>query len=321
MDNKGYTLVELLATIVILGLVLTIATIGINSISKMIRENQRNNVIKKIEIAASKYAFDTGKTIIFVDELITKGYIESDNNSGYLNDPVNNKKLNCYIVEMERESDYYNSKFINNKSYETAEGCDENIINELNESITIEVNSNGNNEYGWRSGDITLKAISNIVDINCDNENTKCTWSSTTGKNSEGRREITITGITKTLETRYTFQMIKYDELNGEIKKYTESINLKIDNASPIIYENEISVTDKFIYTDTKDVEIIASDGKGSGISGYYLGTGVSCYSDSLAWQTSNIYTIDAPGDYIICVKDKIGNISSYTGLNINYIN
>ena len=73
MKRNGFTLVELLLSIVILGIIMSLAIPSINSISTAMRESQRKNTIKKIEIAASKYAFDTGETIIFVDKLVTEG--------------------------------------------------------------------------------------------------------------------------------------------------------------------------------------------------------------------------------------------------------
>ena len=107
MNNKGFTLIELLLTIAILSLMLAIAIPSYTGISNAIRENQRESIIKKIEVAASRYAFDTGETIIFVDKLVTEGYYESDDEEGTIKDPVNNERMNCYIIEMEKESDYY----------------------------------------------------------------------------------------------------------------------------------------------------------------------------------------------------------------------
>jgi len=96
---------------------------------------------------------------------------------------------------------------------------------------------------------------------------------------------------------------------------------LKIDNEAPIIYENQITVTNKFIYTSSKDVNVVASDRNGSGISGYYLElhNGQLCNSASISFQTSNKFTINDNGTYLICVKDNVGNISA-SSLEISYI-
>ena len=107
----------ILLTIAVLWFIIGIGNPSYSGVSKFIRSNQRKNVIKKIEIAASKYAYDTGKTIIFVDELVTEGYIDSDDEEGNIEDPINMKRMNCYVVEMKKTSDYYNAKFIEDKIF------------------------------------------------------------------------------------------------------------------------------------------------------------------------------------------------------------
>ena len=78
MNNRGFTLVELLATIFILAIITTIGITSYTRVSNAIKKEQRNNKIKRIEEAATKYAFDTGKTVVFVDTLVVNGYIDSD---------------------------------------------------------------------------------------------------------------------------------------------------------------------------------------------------------------------------------------------------
>lgn len=323
MNSKGFTLVELLLTIAILGLVIGIAVPSYIGISNAIRASQRENIIEKIEIAASKYAFDTGETIIFVDKLVTEGYIDSDDEDGTIDDPVNNERMNCYIVEMEKASDYYNAKFIDGKNYDVNGECDLNKLKKSGEEVSILVNGNEYVNTGeWLTGEIMLKAHSNnTLVIDCTNN--KCVWSSSSGASKNGNDNYTISNISGILETRYTFQYTIYDEESSDVKRYKTSVDLKIDNAAPVIYGDQITVSDRFIYTDTKSVRIVASDGKGSGIKGYYLSKNISnCNSTEIEnnYQTSNYFTVSENGTYTICVKDNVGKISTGS-LNINYIN
>jgi len=322
MDNKGFTLVELLMSLVILSLILLIAVPSYNGISNVVRKNQRENKIKNIEIAASKYAFDTGETIIFVDKLVTEGYIESDDEEGNIEDPLNNVRLNCYVVEMEKESDYYNAIFKDNKNYDNNGVCNLEKLQQDEGEIYIEVLKNGTtiNTSNWQNGTISLNVYSNSIDIDCINN--KCVWTSSSGASITGKDKITLDNITGTLNTIYTFQYTVYDDDSSEIRRYKSSVNLKIDNEAPTIYENEVSVTNKLIYTNTKSVTISASDDSGSGISGYYLAldNGESCYNEDISYQASKKFIINSNGSYLICVKDNVGNISSYKGLKITYI-
>lgn len=323
MNGKGFTLVELLLSIVVLALIMIIAVPSINGISNNIRERQRNNNIEKIKIAASKYAFDTGKTLIFVDELVTEGYIESDDEEGNVIDPLNNIRMNCYVVEMEKVSDYYKAKFIDGKNYDIDGVCDLNKLQEISSKINVEIINNGvsvSDTSKWLTGKVSLRAYSDTVDIDCAVN--KCEWFSSSGANLVGKDQIDIENVSGILSTNYTFQVTVYEDESAEVKRYKTSVDLKIDNESPIIYENEIQTTNKFIYTSTKKVTIIASDGNGSGIAGYYLAVnnGQTCKSVGLTYQSSNVFEINSNGNYIICVKDNAGNVRSYTGLNISYI-
>jgi len=320
MNNKGFTLIELLASIAILALIIMIAVSSVNGISQAVRKNSRNNIIERIEVAASKYAFDTGETIIFVDKLVTEGYIESDDEKGNINDPLNNTRMNCYIVEMKKTSEYYNAKFIDEKNYDVNGVCDISKLKEDSAEVRIILsNSKGtiNTISDWLNGNIngsiTLKALSDTVNIKCNVND--CLWTSNSGANVAGTDTITLDNITGLLNTKYTFQLTVYDEDNMEVKRYKSSINLKIDNAVPTIYENEITVTNRFDYASSKTVKIVASDGKGSGIKGYYLAldNGQGCNSNSITYSENNSFTVTENGIYLICVKDNVDNTSSAT--------
>lgn len=323
MKKNGFTLVELLMTIVIMALIIAIAVPSINNITVAIRENQRNNIIDRILIASSKYAYDTGETIVFVDKLVTEGYIESDDDEGNIKDPVNNERMNCYVVEMEKAGDHYNSSFVEGKNYDNNGTCDSDKLAKDSASIKIKVyesNKEITNANKWIKGNITLKAdssSSNISIINC--ETSKCEWKSSSGANVTGKSEIML-DVSGVLNTRYTFQLTKYDDEDG-IERYQSYLDLKVDNERPVINDNQIEITDKYTTTKSKKVVISASDNKGSGIGGYYLGisNGQNCESSQIKYQESKSFTVNQNGTYLICVKDKVGNTTT-SELVINYI-
>lgn len=321
MNNNGFTLIELLVTITILGLIVGIAIPSYNGISSAIRNNQRNNIIEKIEIAASKYAFDTGETIIFVEKLITEGYYDGDTEEGIIKDPLGNGNLNCYIVEMEKVSNYYNATFKDDKNYENNGTCDLSKLNENSEKLSILVNGNEYINDEWLKGNVSLKAYSkNTLVIDCANN--RCVWTSSSGAEIRDTDIIELNNVNGILDTKYTFQYTIFDDDSSSIERYTTSISLKVDNSAPVIYVDEIIVSNRFIYTKTKDIKISASDGKGSGINGYFIGKDITnCNSTSIinSYQSSNSFSINENGKYLICVKDNVGNITT-SSININYI-
>lgn len=319
MNNKGFTFIEMLATIVVLALIIAIAIPAYTGVSNAIRKNQRKNMISRIEVAASKYAFDTDKTIIFVDELITEGYIDSDDEEGNIKDPVNNERLNCYIVEMKKVSDYYNASFKDDNNYDVNGKCDLRKLQENSETLYIDISpSNENSE--WLKGEITLSAYG-IENMDCSKN--KCLWTSSSGQNISGKSNhvINYNGV---LDTTYNFQYTVFDNSDNVVKRYTKSVDLKIDNEAPIIDINKIEIPNRYENTPSKKVTIYASDGGGSGISGYYLGIfdgSLGCNSTSVEnkYQKNNTFEVTKNGDYLICVKDNVGNITT-SSLNINYI-
>lgn len=297
--KKGFTILELLAVIVILALIILIAVPTYNNISSSINNAHYQNMIKNIEISASKYAADTNELYVYVDTLIKEGYLKGDEEDNLVN-PINSEELNCYVVEMQKENNYYEAKFTNEKYIDSNGLCDINKITEKNSFIKINVLNNGEvvtDLNNFLTGEITLEVVSNNIDIDCDLN--KCIWSSTSGLDAQ-TKTVKIETLNRVINGTYTFQITKDEE---EVKRYKSSINLKVDNEDP-----------KIILDKTKDsvqdgkIKIIASDGIGSGIKEYYLGTSNDC--SDVSWQESNVFDYNAENSYLVCVKDNVGNIS-----------
>ena len=84
MKNKAFTLIELLAVIVILGLLATITTPNIINAINVSREKTYSRQISLIEEAAERWAVDnmqiaSSKNKISVSELKTEGYLNNRN--------------------------------------------------------------------------------------------------------------------------------------------------------------------------------------------------------------------------------------------------
>lgn len=96
-NNKAFTLVELLATIALIGILLLV---GISSLTKLrdsILEKQYEALVDTIYAAGNKYYSKTTESIVYIDTLVKSGYLESD---GEVIDPVNNKVLNNFYINV-----------------------------------------------------------------------------------------------------------------------------------------------------------------------------------------------------------------------------
>lgn len=108
--KNGFTLVELLAVVVILSLLIGIAVPGTLTISNKLKTNMYCKKIESIEIAAKVYGEDrrgsftetfmlpggetTSSKTIRVSDLITSGDLKKDNTtSPYIVDPRNNEEM------------------------------------------------------------------------------------------------------------------------------------------------------------------------------------------------------------------------------------
>ena len=78
--NKGFTLVELLAVIVILGILIAFSTISISKIKKKQDQKNYENVISSILTGAKAYNAEVRKSSFTVEELIKSGYVDFDQN-------------------------------------------------------------------------------------------------------------------------------------------------------------------------------------------------------------------------------------------------
>lgn len=80
-SKRGFTLVELLAAIVIIAILGVTAVAAYNGISKNAKEKAYEAKVKQIETAAAKWAEENNvnyKTQVSVNKLIVQGYLQAD---------------------------------------------------------------------------------------------------------------------------------------------------------------------------------------------------------------------------------------------------
>lgn len=100
MNKKGFTLVELLAVILILGVIMGIGATAVTNTKKKISEQQYENVINNILIKAEDYAHKNSFTKnieITVQDLIDRGILVPGED-GIVTSPIDNSNINCYKI-------------------------------------------------------------------------------------------------------------------------------------------------------------------------------------------------------------------------------
>lgn len=128
INKKGFTLTELLATIVILSVVITIAVPAVIGVSNMIKQNMYESKVKLILQNAKLYGEDqnvTSETRIKVSDLCGK-YITRDDGleSGCLKNPKDNNLMDsCEIVLTNPNGRVVASWPYSGDGAETKDGC------------------------------------------------------------------------------------------------------------------------------------------------------------------------------------------------------
>ena len=259
--RKGFTLVELLAAIAILGVIIGISTAVFIKIKNDSLQKEYENVVSYLENAAAKYARETGYTTISVEDLIKEGYAMPDDETD-IYDPRTNESMNCYIIVSTFENNDYKSKLKEKlededgkcKAYEKTSDytlckVEENKCSEddlkttwFKENIEIGVRKNADSDE--------------ILEIS---EDTSIRWSSTTG--ASGTNSTITTNVSVVSNATYKAEVIKDNTTGFGVSP------VKIDKQSPVI--TEVSVNSD--WASKKDVTVTANDFAGSGIYGIYL--------------------------------------------------
>lgn len=86
MNSRGFTLVELVATIALLSIIAIISFVSINAVIKQSQVNDCDSIVKNIKVATSEYVGD---------HRYDKDFSVNNFNAGYL---VDNKYLSSPIV-------------------------------------------------------------------------------------------------------------------------------------------------------------------------------------------------------------------------------
>ena len=291
-NRKGFTLIELIAVLVVLSILISASVAVFINIRNSVLEKEKSNLITYLETKAIEYANETNVTAVSVEDLIKIGLIKPDDETD-IYDPVTRESMNCYIIDLVWEDGEYKATFGSNvgKNGTTCNG----YTSRKNLVICQVVGNNCNdikNEQ-WFKDDITI-GLKFINGKRITKESGyEISWKSNTGITST--EDVVKTNVNLIANINYTAKITK----DNEVSEASQIIN--IDKEAPII--NEIKYDTN--WSESKEIEIVASDGLGSGVGGYVIvGETAKC----TGYNTHNKITIKSNGNYKICVKDIAGN-------------
>lgn len=311
-NKKGFTLVELLSVIVLLGIIITIGLFSISSIRKTILDRQYKNLKTEIELAAEKYYQDTESTIFYVQTLLDEGYIKADNSSLNIYSPIDSNIMNCYTINVVDEKATLDDI---NKNKE----CNTEIAGNYELKIMRENNKTSDKWYK-ESEELSAVKSDNSVD-----DSLIYTWTTDLNPNTIwDQRKFDLKNLLS--ETGGVINDVFYVQANSQDtdKVYRSAgKRIKIDTIKPIIDNVNIS-GDQNEWVKQRDVTIKAHD-LGAGIVGYLFSDKADCSGNfEKLTKPQNEFTLKrtfkSNGEYYFCLIDDAGNISESSKIVIQKV-
>ena len=311
-NKKGFTLVELLSVIVLLGIIITIGLFSISSIRKAILDRQYKNLKTEIELAAEKYYQDTENTFFYVQTLIDEGYIKTDNSSLNIYSPIDSNIMNCYTINIVDGKATLDDK---NKNEE----CNAEIAGNYELKI---VRENDKTSDKWYKESEILSAVKSDNSVD---DSLIYTWTTDLNPNTIwDQRKFDLKNLLS--ETGGVINDVFYVQANSQDtdKVYRSAgKRIKIDTIKPIIDNVNIS-GDQNEWVKQRDVTIKAHD-LGAGIVGYLFSDKADCSGNfEKLTKPQNEFTLKrtfkSNGEYYFCLIDDAGNISESSKIVIQKV-
>ena len=298
-NKKGFTLVELLSVIVLLGIIITIGLFSISSIRKAILDRQYKNLKTEIELAAEKYYQDTENTFFYVQTLIDEGYIKTDNSSLNIYSPIDSNIMNCYMINVVDGKATLDDKKKN-------EECNAEIAGNYELKI-IRENDKASDKWYKES-----EELSAVKSDNSEDDSLIYTWTTDLNPNTIwDKRKFDLKNLLS--EKGGVINDVFYVQANSQDtdKVYRSAgKRIKIDTVKPIIDSADAGEQNDWVKQ--RDVTIKAHD-LGSGIVGYLFSDKADCSGNfEKLTKPQNEFTLKrtfkSNGEYYFCLIDDAGN-------------
>ena len=313
--QKGFTLVEMLAVVLILGIILLIGVPIYQGVQKSTNESIYNSKISNVLTKAEEYSEEHGVFIYDIRKMISLGLLTPDNEAGEFRDPRDNRNMLCDVIQVTLENGMYYANVSTGYNDDGSVRCySDDELKSMNSIVKINFykERDGLEQFPscWVKANHVYAGYEFIGSPDVSNVNV--TWGGVGTQLDNGRLDI----YTDSLMNAEVQLHIEFD-YNGKHIIQDISRNIRIDNESPRGYVTTGPGEEKS--NNLSYVEWQLTDGDGSGVAGHII-----LDEESFRSKPCESYTVDEiPGSdqtrvgkhlnngvYYICVKDNVGNIT-----------
>ena len=313
--NKGFTLVEVMATIVILAVVLLIAVPIYNGVRDSINENIYDSKIKEVLAKAESYASENHAFVFDIKTLIEVGEISADNETGIFVDPRTGRDMRCDVINALYKNNRYEVSITESDTCYNSEELENlyGIVNlKLYDQEDKEIEKISDTEW-IKEGYVKVRYEFKEEYKEYEDKIEHIEWIGECDTASSSENVCVIT--TSEIKNATVSLEITFDVDGVEIKNQVQK-NILIDLQRPNVIDGSVNVNNDISTNNERRVEFEISDGSGSGIRYYSIVKEKSCNGSEYEANKQNvsdgiqsIYL--GNGNYYICVEDKVGNRTS----------
>ena len=346
MDRKGFTLVELLGALVILGIIIALAGGVYTKVFENQKEHTYQNKVSTIEVAAEKWAEETNlgrTTTITVKRLVAESFYQADEYNEdtalmVVNDPRDDTSMLCNTIDVTIEDGVVKANFTGEKDCDLSDREEERakvkiaayeydivtrkVLKTLKERddkntilpwtryavlLVVEPTEEGYKDYTRVI--YTNGAFSEEKSVNNNILSTSSLVGKTVEANLYANAYLVDTEVLLNTEYNIAIDLPKTSEQDKIYGIKSNDITVRIDKETPSLtydFENEYTTTDK-------ELTLKASDGAGSGLKTFYIydvdGKLINKPDDFNAQENNNTMKITLKeGVYSVYAEDNVGN-------------
>ncbi len=338
-NNRGFTLVELLAVIVLIAVLGVVAVSTYRGVNESAKKKSLEAKIEHITTAAEKWGREnniTNKTNISVNALVVEGYITADEVSpeglATITNPLTGENMICNTIDIFFENNQIKTKY--NKDVQNCKLAKQSLID--NKITVTVIDSNNTNISGtgsiakWTNKDVIVIVNSTDYDSKATSISYDFEGNTVTKSKSELQKYTGNTFLTEAQTANYynvfyikselifNSKIVITYEIPGEgTKSRAYTIRFDKEEATATVKSNSEWLTT------TAEITVVVDDGKGSGPNSFYLSTNPNGYTEAdkhSAVPVVPVGNLDV-GKYYVWTVDNAGNVSSEPKLSLEINN